>query len=147
MRAIHELKRNIAALNQWLRNRISFDDNIWCEIKILYWFFAVSKYESLSGSLINILIKNALDAEEIISAQVKKILTCFLYTQPFTSPPLSPHIYCTTVCLGEHGHKPQKQREIRCLLSSKQVWLLHDVSLALKGIKRFRIQGIADRLR
>ena len=59
----------------------------------------------------------------------------------------SPHIYHATVWLREHGHKPQKQREMSCLLSSKEVWLLHDVSMALKGIKRFRIQGIADRLR
>ena len=77
----------------------------------------------------------------------KKCFNCFLYTQASTSPPPSPHIYHATVWLREHGHKPQKQREMSCLLSSKEVWLLHDVSMALKGIKRFRIQGIADRLR
>ena len=54
----------------------------------------------------------------------------FLYTQASTSPPPSPHIYHTTVWLREHGHKPQKQREMSCLLSSKEVWLLHDVSMA-----------------
>ena len=38
----------------------------------------------------------------------KKYFNCSLYTQAYTSPPLSPHIYHTTVWLREHGHKPQK---------------------------------------
>ena len=79
----------------------------------------------------------------------KNVLTAFYILKlplPLPPPP-SPHIYHATVWLREHGHKPQKQREMSCLLSSKEVWLLHDVSMALKGIKRFRIQGIADRVR
>ena len=53
----------------------------------------------------------------LVILKKKKIL----YTQASTSPPPSPHIYHATVWLREHGHKPQKQREMRCLLSSKEV--------------------------
>ena len=55
----------------------------------------------------------------------------FIYSSfHFHFPSPLPHIYHATVWLREHGHKPQKQREMSCLLSSKEVWLLRDVSMA-----------------
>ena len=52
----------------------------------------------------------------------KNVLTAFYTLKlPLPLPPPPPYIYHTTVWFREHGHKPQKQREMSCLLSSKEV--------------------------
>ena len=88
---------------------------------MIYRFLVVSKYETLSGGLISILIRNGLHTDEKfphpnlchasnfnIDEKEKKTPVFRILKLPFPPPPPLPLTFTThtTVWLGEHGHNP-----------------------------------------
>ena len=96
---------------------------------MIYRFLVVSKYQTLSGSLIDILIRNGSYTDEKFphpnlchasnfNIDDEKKKPCFSYTQA-SIPPSPSHLPHTL----QYGSE----------------------NMAFKGIKRFNIQGIADK--